>query len=82
MERLDSVLAAHPFFRGLPQQHIQLISGCDYRDCEKMGTVRLISMDGSDCGVLCWRHGEELVSPGDKLIVLQQVSGRRKGDAR
>jgi hypothetical protein len=55
---------------------------CNYRDRKKTGKVRLISVDGSDCGVLCWQHGEELVSPGDKLITLEQVSGRRKSDAR
>lgn len=46
MERLDSVLAAHPFFQDLPQQYVQLISSCALN-------VRF------DAGQLIFREGEE-----------------------
>ncbi len=46
MEKLDAVLAAHPFFRDLPQLHMELISSC-------ASNVRF------DAGQFIFREGEE-----------------------
>ena len=43
---------------------------CDYRDCEKSATAHVTGVDGSNYGVFCWRHTEQLTSPGDKIAAL------------
>ena len=68
MEKLDAVLAAHPFFRDLSQQHLQLISGCASN--VRFDAGQFIFREGEDANQFyVIRHGKvslEIFCPGTR----------------
>jgi CRP-like cAMP-binding protein len=67
METLQGILAEHPFFAGMPDQHMELITGC-------ASNIRL------EPGQMIFREGENahefyLIRQGK--VALQMLSERR-----
>jgi CRP-like cAMP-binding protein len=75
MEKLDSLLAAHPFFQDLSQPHIQLISGCASNVHFDAG--QFVFREGEDADQFyVIRHGKvslEIFAPDRGALTIQTL---------
>lgn len=75
MEKLDAMLATHPFFQDLSQQHLQLISGCASN--VRFDAGQFIFREGEDANQFyVIRHGKvslEIFAPERGAISIQTL---------
>ena len=76
METLEPILAAHPFFKGLPQEYVRLLVGCASN--VKFDAGEFISREGEEANEFyIIRQGKvalELFSPQHGAITVETLS--------
>jgi CRP/FNR family transcriptional regulator, cyclic AMP receptor protein len=75
MQRLDAILADHPFFSGLPAEHSQLIAGCASMARFDKGELICSAGEAAEHFYLI-RHGKvalEIIVPGRGRVPIQTV---------
>jgi CRP/FNR family cyclic AMP-dependent transcriptional regulator len=75
MQRIDSILANHPFFQGMPPEHMQLIAGCATMARFSAGG-RVFSAGEAAEHFSLVRHGTvalEIIVPGRGYVPIQTV---------
>ena len=75
MQQIDSILASHPFFAGLPAEHSKLISGC--ASMARFASGEMICSAGSSADhFYLIRHGKvalEIIVPGRGNVPIQTL---------
>jgi CRP/FNR family transcriptional regulator, cyclic AMP receptor protein len=75
MQQIDSILADHPFFQGMPPEHMQLIAGCATMTRFNAGE-RIFSAGEVAEHFYMVRHGTvalEIIVPGRGYVPIQTV---------
>jgi CRP/FNR family transcriptional regulator, cyclic AMP receptor protein len=75
MQRIDSILAGHPFFQGMSSEHLQLIAGCALMARFNAGE-RVFSAGETAEHFYLVRHGRvalEIAVPGRGYVPIQTV---------